>query len=118
MSRFFALAATLAATLAFGASAGAHPTANAARTCAPGKYPGQGYFQRLVVSHVSCATGKRVMRAHYSCRIKHGRKGFCPRVLGYRCKEVRNGISTEYNARVTCTRGSRKVVYYYQQFLD
>ena len=118
MSRFFALAATLAATLAVGASAGAHPTANAARTCAPGKYPGQGYFQRLVVSHVRCATGKRVMRAHYSCRIKHGRKGFCPRVLGYRCKEVRNGISTEYNARVTCTRGSRKVVYYYQQFLD
>jgi hypothetical protein len=118
MSRFFALAATLAATLAVGATAGAHSTANAARTCAPGKYPGQGYFQRLVVSHVSCATGKRVMRAHYRCRVKHGRKGFCPRVLGYRCKEVRNGISTEYNARVTCTRGSRKVVYYYQQFLD
>ena len=118
MSRFFALATTVAATLAVGASAGAHPTADAARTCAPGKYPGQGYFQRLVVSHVSCKTGKRVMRAHYSCRIKHGRKGFCPRVLGYRCKEVRNGISTEYNARVTCTRGSRKVVYYYQQFLD
>lgn len=122
MSRSIALAAALAATLALGATATAHPvsqpTASAARTCSPGKYPGQGYFQRLVVTRVSCATGRRVMRAHYACRIKHGRKGTCPRVLGYRCREIRNEISTEYNARVTCTSGSRKVVYYYQQFLD
>jgi hypothetical protein len=118
MTRLFALAVLLAATLAVAATAGAHPTAHSARTCAPGKYPGQGYFQRLVVTHVSCATGKRVMRAHYRCRTRHGRKGRCASVLGYRCREVRNGISTEYNARVTCTRGSRKVVYYYQQFLD
>ena len=119
MLRSCSLAAATAGLLALGATAAAAgPAAHASRSCAPPKYPGQGYFQRLVVSHVSCATGKRVMRAHYSCRIKHGRKGFCRRVLGYRCKEVRNGISTEYNARVTCTRGSRKVVYYYQQFLD
>ena len=118
MSRSFALAAALVATLALGATATAQPAAHAARTCSPGKYPGQGYFQRLVVTNVSCATGKRVMRAHYSCRTKHGRKGYCPRVLGYRCKEIRRAITTEYNAKVTCTSGSRKVVYYYQQVLD
>ena len=118
MSKLLALAAALATMLALGATATAHPTAHAARTCAPGKYPGQGYFQRLTVTRLSCTAGRRVMRAHYSCRTRHGKKGYCPRVLGYRCKEIRNAISTEYNARVTCTSGSRKVVYFYQQFLD
>lgn len=118
MSRSLALAAALVALLALGATAGARPTAHAAGTCAAGKYPGQGYFQRLTVSRVSCTTGRRVMRAHYACRTRHGRKGFCPSVLGYRCKEIRNAISTEYNARVTCTSGVRRVVYFYQQFLD
>ena len=118
MSRFFALAATLAATLAVGASAGAHPTASAARTCAPGKYPGQGYFTSLQVAHVTCATGKKVTLAHYHCRIKHGRKGRCSSVLHYRCTETRRSIPTEFTARVTCKNGVRKVIYTYEQFLD
>lgn len=117
MSRSLALAAAVAATLAIGATAAARPTAHTARTCTPGTYPGQGYFQRLVVTRVNCATGRKVMRAHYSCRTRHGRKGFCPRVLGYRCSEVRNSSSVEYNGRVTCRSASRRVVYYYQQFL-
>jgi len=121
MSRSFALAAALTALLAtaLGSSAAASPTANAARTCGSlGSYPGQGYFTSLQVFHVSCATGKRVMRAHYRCRVRHGRKGRCPSVLGYRCTETRRSIPTEYQARVTCKRGSRKVVYTYQQNLD
>jgi hypothetical protein len=118
MSRSLPVAAAVAGLLALGATAGAHPTAHASRACSPPKYPGQGYFTSLSVSHVSCATGRKVTLAHYRCRVKHGRKGRCPSVLGYRCTEVRRSIATEYNARVTCKRGSRKVVYTYEQFLD
>jgi hypothetical protein len=119
MLRSLALAAALAALLAIGATAaGANPAAHAARTCKAPKYPGQGYFTRLTVAHVSCATGKRVVLAHYRCRIKHGRKGRCPSVLGYRCTEVRNSIATEYTSRTTCKRGARRVNFFYQQNLD
>jgi hypothetical protein len=120
MSRSFALAVALVAVVAFAfaSTAGARPTAHAARSCSPPKYPGQGYFTSLQVSHVGCATGRKVTLAHYRCRIKHGRKGHCARVLHYRCSETRRAIPTEYTSRVTCKRGARKVVYTYEQFLD
>jgi hypothetical protein len=119
MSRSFALAAAFAALLALGATAaGASPSAHAARSCSPPKYPGQGYFTSLQVAHVSCATGKKVTLAHYRCRVKHGRRGRCSGVLHYRCTEgTRQTSSIEYNARVTCKRGTRRVVYTYTQDL-
>lgn len=119
MSRSFALAAAFAALLALGATAaGARPAAHAARTCKPPSYPGQGYFTSLRVAHVSCATGRKVTLAHYRCRVKHGRKGRCGGVLGYRCAEgTRQTSSIEYNARVTCKRGTRRVIYTYTQDL-
>ena len=110
------LAATaLVAVLALGSSAGARPAAHASGSCSAPKYPGLGYFTSLTVSHVSCATGRKVTLAHYRCRTKHGRAGRCAHVLHYSCSERRNAIPTEYNARVTCKRGARKVVYTYQQ---
>jgi hypothetical protein len=119
MLRSLALAAALAAICAIGVTAaGASPAAHAARSCPPPKYPGQGYFTSLQVSRTSCATGKKVTLAHYRCRIKHGRKGRCSGVLGYRCSETRRSISTEYTSRVTCKNGTRKVIYTYEQFLD
>lgn len=119
MLRSLALAAAFAALLVVGGTAaGASPAAHAARSCSAPKYPGQGYFTSLQVSHVSCATGKRVTLAHYRCRIKHGRKGRCSSVSGYRCTEARRSISTEYTSRVTCKSGTRKVIYTYEQFLD
>jgi hypothetical protein len=119
MSRSFVLAAAFAALLALAATAaGAQPSARTARSCTAPKYPGQGYFTSLQVTHVGCATGRRVTLAHYRCRIKHGRKGRCGSVLHYRCTETRRSIATEYTARVTCKRGARKVVYTYEQFLD
>jgi hypothetical protein len=119
MSRSFALAAALAALLALGVTAaGARPAAQAARSCSPPSYPGQGYFTSLQVAHVTCATGRKVTLAHYRCRIKHGRRGHCSGVLRYRCTEgPRQSSSVEYNARVTCKRGARKVVYTYTQDL-
>ncbi|MCW2966358.1 MAG: hypothetical protein JWM71_130, partial [Solirubrobacteraceae bacterium] len=93
----------------------AAPAAHAAATCSAPKYPGQGYFTSLKVAHVSCATGKKVTLAHYRCRTKHGIRGKCARVDGYKCSEHRNSIPTEFDSRVTCVSGSRRVVYTYQQ---
>src|SRR3954464_1781948 len=119
MSRLLSLAAAFAAlfVIALGSTAGARPAAHSARACKAPKYPGLGYFTSLEVTHVSCATGKKVTLAHYRCRTRHGRKGYCKSVLGYRCSERRNTNSIEYNARVTCKRGSKKVLYTYQQNL-
>ena len=118
MLRSLALAAAFAALAVGVTAAGARPAAHTAATCSAPKYPGSGYFTRLQVARVSCATGKRVTLAHYRCRIKHGRKGRCGSVLHYRCSEVRRSISTEYTSRTTCRNGTRRVIFYYQQNLD
>jgi hypothetical protein len=95
------------------------PTARAA-TCADGRLPnGNGYFTSLTVTKVSCKTGRRVALGYYKCRIKKGKKARCMnKVMGYSCRELkRTQIPTEINARVSCTRGARKVVHTYQQNL-
>jgi hypothetical protein len=90
--------------------------AHSARSCAVPTYPGSGYFTSLTVRHVSCRTGRRVTLAHYRCRTRSGRAGRCHhRVLRYRCSEHRVSIPTEIDARVTCRRGARTVIYTYQQ---
>ena len=107
--------------LAFGAACAlpfvaASPAA--AATCSKPnspKYPGQGYFTSLKATGISCSGAKDVMMGHYKCRTKNGIKGKCPSFNGWRCTEKRVAISTEYNSRVTCTKGSRKVVYTYNQ---
>ena len=88
----------------------------AAATCGGlPKYPGQGYFTSLKAFHISCSGAKAVMKGHYRCRTKRGIKGKCARFKGWRCTEKRVTISTEYNSRVTCKKGRRKVVYTYNQ---
>lgn len=102
--------------LAAAAPAVTRPVANAARTCSAPAYPGSGYFTSLSVSHTSCATGRKVARAWYFCRIAHGPAGRCHRrVLGYSCHETRQSIPTEIDARVRCRRGVRRVTHTYQQ---
>jgi hypothetical protein len=110
------LAALVGAAAAF-AMVGASP-ASAATCSGLGKYPSSkgGYFTRLTVKHISCSGGKAVMRGHYRCRTKHGIKGKCPSFNGWRCTEKRQSSPTEYNARVTCKKGTRVVTYYYTQF--
>jgi hypothetical protein len=114
-----AFAALLAAAAAAVALLAAAPAARAA-TCADGRLPnGNGYFTSLTVTKVSCKTGKRVVLAYYKCRIKKGKKARCTdKVMGYSCRELkRTQIPTEINARVSCTRGARKIVHTYQQNL-
>jgi hypothetical protein len=110
------LAGAQAATPAGAVSA---ETTHAAGACAAPDYPGNGYFTSLRVTHTGCGTGRKVALAHYHCRRKHGVRGHCHHaVRHFHCKEHRPAsarIPTQYSSRVTCTRGSRKVVFVYQQ---
>ena len=104
------LAALLAAALTL-------PAAAEAKTCKAPKYPGSGYFTSLKASGVSCKKARKVALAHYECRTENGRKGRCSRrVLRFRCSEDRFAqIPTEFNSRVTCKRGGKRVKFTYQQ---
>ena len=84
--------------------------------CPPPHYPGVGYFTSLTVSSTTCATGNKVAIAYYRCRLRTGVKGRCEGgVLGFRCTEKRVSIPTEIDARVTCVKGSERVIHTYQQ---
>jgi hypothetical protein len=104
--------------------AGAQSSVAATKACSVPDYPNTnpgGYFTSLQVNGVSCKIGRSVAVAHYRCRVKHGLKGRCTsKVKLYSCKEVRPADSQseeQLNAKVTCKRGSRKVVFTYQQNL-
>ena len=93
-----------------------------AKTCnvKTSDYPGDGYFAYLRVTGVSCTKGKSVAREHYRCRVSNGgRDGRCNRrVQGFSCRESgRTKQAGQLNAKVTCKRGSKRVVFYYQQNL-
>ena len=78
---------------------------------------GATYVTSLSVTRISCSSGKRFVRSYHRCRNRNGGKdGRCPRVDGYRCSERRSGIRTQFSGRVTCRRGSRRVVHRYTQF--
>jgi hypothetical protein len=92
------------------------PRASIARTCSVPKYPGLGYFTSLSVFGTSCSTGDKVAFAFYHCRLQHGKAGTChSTVLGFGCREQRNSIPTEIEARVTCRKGSETIVHTFQQ---
>lgn len=114
----------VSAGLAFAGLVGAQPSAAATKACSTPKYPNTnpgGYFTSLQVTRVSCKTGRSVMLAHYRCRVKNGRKGRCnSKVKRFTCRESRPSGSQsqeQLNAKVTCRRGSRKIVFTYQQNL-
>ena len=81
------------------------------------------YTRSLKVSGgASCATGHKMITAYYRCRVappSPGKKGRCTAktVLKYRCTEKRsNVIPTQFDARVTCTKGRAKIITDYTQF--
>ena len=115
------VAAPVALTGAANASPGNRPVAAAATHCGFGgleqEHLGPTYVTSLSVTRVSCATGKKVVKAYYRCRVRSGGvRGRCHKtVLGYHCSETRAGISVQFDARVTCTSGHRRVVHTYAQ---
>ena len=121
LSRFYIPSALLSVVVALTVSAGASasPIASAAKTCTPPKDPGSGYFTSLSVTGTSCSTGSKIAKDYYNCRLKNGVKGRCvKKVDGYSCRETRESIATEINARVTCKKGKATVKHSYQQNLD
>ncbi len=115
-----AICIAVAMVVGAGSSAAA-PTAVAhlARDCTPPKYPSVGYFNRITVTGAGCATASKVAFAYFHCRTRSGNlAGRCAGgVLGFRCHEVRNAITTFIVGRVTCRRGKARVVHVYEQFL-
>jgi hypothetical protein len=118
------LAAALAALAAVGsvlaAVAGAAPKATVCNVKSLYKKPGYPqYVTALTVQGgVPCATGVKLIKAYYACRVRSGGPfaGRCHQpVLGYTCREQRDGISFVYNATVTCRRGPVTVVHHYTQ---
>jgi hypothetical protein len=76
---------------------------------------GATYVTSLFVRGVGCRSAERVVRSYHACRRRSGR---CrSRVRRYRCSErrLRSG-PTQYDARVTCRRGSRRIRHDYTQF--
>ena len=71
------------------------------------------------VTGVSCATGKKVIKAFHSCRYKHGKQGRCTsKVVGFKCTEKRpSSLKSSYSFEgdVVCKSGSKRVTHHYQQ---
>ena len=65
---------------------------------------------------MSCRRAKKVVRAYYNCRLDNGgKRGKCKGVSGYSCSESRSGIRTQFDARVTCRKGGKRVKHTYTQ---
>ncbi|MDX6682695.1 MAG: hypothetical protein QOG94_2734 [Solirubrobacteraceae bacterium] len=118
-----AVLSCLALTAVAGVASGAQASLvlRTTRACTPPKYPGAGYFTgNIRARNVTCAYAKRFVVEYYKCRVRHGgTDGRCVvRVRRFKCSETRNKIPTEIDARVTCIRGTQRIVHTYQQNLD
>jgi hypothetical protein len=99
----------------------AEPTARASKACkltlSQQRNAGATYLVSLNVSGVSCSTGLKVEKAWQACRRSTAGRTTCRRrVSRYSCKQsVLAKSKTQYDARVTCKRGSRVVKFIYTQ---
>jgi hypothetical protein len=97
------------------ATAGAAPATAAGCSVGDTRSYGTTYVTQISVKGVSCANGKKVIRAFHACRP--GKSGKCARVSGYRCSEERfNKSPQSYDSRVKCKRGKKRVNHTYTQF--
>jgi hypothetical protein len=113
---------TLALSMGLAISASAvGPTATASKTCkltiTQQRNSGATYLVSLGVSRVTCSTGLKVENAFQSCRRSTAGHRTCRKpVLGYSCKQTQiDQVATQYDAKVTCKRGSRIVKFTYTQ---
>ena len=115
-----ALAISLLALVPAAASASG-PAASAAKTCSltlnQQRHSGSTYLVQLKVSGVSCSTGLKVEKDWQSCRRSTAGHTTCKRhVDGYKCAQtVLDHSKTQYDAKVSCTRGSKAVTFIYTQ---
>lgn len=88
-----------------------------------------GYYLGLTTSGgATCTAARSLQAAWQNCRLKSGRAGKCqgagqpqghkPKVAklhGYKCTELRQAIPTQVTGAVTCSSGSKKIAWTYQQ---
>lgn len=115
----FAVAAVALLAIA-GAAGASSPQAHAAGKCnikGQERKLGASYVTSLRVTKTSCRTGKSVVRAYNKCRHRSGgAKGHCHhKVKRYKCSEHRAGVSTQFDASVTCKRGAKRVKFTYTE---
>jgi hypothetical protein len=134
-SRRFARATLLSACVAVAAFA-VVPSLAQAKTFSCGDLPVSktpaglkgGYITGVTVTgsyskkSSACKSGNALALAYYKCRAKKGIKASCAgkTINGLKCSESRPADSQsdqEINARVTCKKGSKKIVHNYQQNL-
>lgn len=136
-SRRLARAAAASACLALAVAAGTQSPASAkTRTYSCGDVPvnktpaglNGGYLTGITVTgsyskkSSACKSGNALALAYYKCRAAKGKKATCSgkTINGLKCSESRPAdlqSDTEINARVTCKKGSKKIVHNYQQNL-
>jgi negative regulator of sigma E activity len=136
-SRRFARVAAASACLALAVAAGVQSPASAkTRTFSCGDLPVSktpaglkgGYITQIAVTgsytkkSSACKSGTALALAYYKCRHAKGIKANCSgkTINGLKCSESRPADSQsddQINARVTCKKGSKKIVHLYQQNL-
>jgi hypothetical protein len=115
------LALCLMSLVAVAGAGASSPQVHAARKCSLSaheqRHSGASYVTSLNVKKTTCKKGKAVVRAYHKCRRAHGWKGKCGhKVKGYSCKRKYLAKSTfQYDARVTCRNGAKRVVHTYTQ---
>ena len=81
---------------------------------------GPTYVTSLSTARVSCRTAEGVVRSFHRCRraARTGPRGRCRRTVSrYRCSErVLRSAPTQFDSRVTCRRGARRITHEYTQF--
>ena len=134
-SRRFARTAAVSAVVAVAGLVGAASPAQA-KTFSCGDLPTSktpsglkgGYITQITVTgsyskkSSACKSGQALALAYYKCRHAKGIKANCSgkTINGLKCSESRPADSqsdSEINARVTCKKGSKKIVHNYQQNL-
>jgi hypothetical protein len=79
---------------------------------------GASYVTSLKVKNTSCKKGAKVIKAYHACRKDNGgADGRCnSRVEGFKCEEgSRESTPAQYNAKVKCKKGAKKVKSTYTQ---
>ncbi len=99
-------------------------TKRVTRSCKAPKYPGDGYFNEIRATRISCSYSRKFVVRFYKCRTRSSKSsrtnksGRCTtRLSRFKCSERRNSISTQIASTVTCRRGKSRIIHSYQQNL-
>lgn len=99
-------------------------TTKSTRSCKPPNYPGDGYFNEIRATRISCGYAKEFVVRYYKCRTRSSesrrtnKSGRCTsRLSRFTCREKRASISTQIASTVTCRRGTTRIIHSYQQNL-